>query len=315
LAQAILAQDLARRGLGFGAHEMAHSLFAGGMDAAAAIDNAISSSAALHRFAARLGYAMRGAKADAVDEHFIEPIFDALRRVADTLHPRGGKMPVAAGLHLARPEVREITQMLACIAGGGTCAGGDGLGKGTRKGEGKGKSKGKSYHCYKGGGNAAEENGEKGKGKGKKGKGLLDSGAVNDGNGEVAARSSGEEEAELAAEEAIGNKPPEAEAGLATATEEGGSQPHDPRGGSGLLEQHRAADSEEDGYSSGIGSGDDGLVSGDEAEELMAAYAVNYQRLYRKFRAEGYDDKQAARCAGLGCDEIAEAAAQGLRDG
>ena len=65
------------------------------------------------------------------------------------------------------------------------------------------------------------------------------------------------------------------------------------------------------GDASGTDSGDDG----DEGELIMAAYAKNYQRLFRQFRAEGQDDEQAARSAAWHCDEIAEGAAQELRDG
>jgi len=65
----------------------------------------------------------------------------------------------------------------------------------------------------------------------------------------------------------------------------------------------------------GDASGTDLSDDGDEGEMLMAAYAANYQRLYDQFRAEGRDDSQAARYASWHCDEIAEEAAQALRDG
>jgi len=65
----------------------------------------------------------------------------------------------------------------------------------------------------------------------------------------------------------------------------------------------------------GEASGTDLSDDGDEGEMLMAAYAANYQRLYDQFRAEGRDDGQAARYASWHCDEIAEEAAQALRDG
>jgi hypothetical protein len=82
-----------------------------------AASEAIRAAGALHRYAARLGFAMRAARDEGVAEALMEPLATLHHLVGDTCRPAKASPPSVA-LRGARPEVQHMVAMLAEIAGG-----------------------------------------------------------------------------------------------------------------------------------------------------------------------------------------------------
>jgi hypothetical protein len=76
---------------------------------------AILAAGALHRFAARLGFALRAAKDEGVSDVLVDPLVTLLQKIGDTCRPAKAASPAVA-LRGARPEVQLITSLLAKLA-------------------------------------------------------------------------------------------------------------------------------------------------------------------------------------------------------
>ena len=72
----------------------------------------IGAAGAAHRFASRLGYALRHGEAEGVDSAFLSPVRDVLQLVGTALRPSA-----ARHASRARPDVQQLMAMLASLAG------------------------------------------------------------------------------------------------------------------------------------------------------------------------------------------------------
>mmetsp|Transcript_35528 Transcript_35528/g.115031 ORF Transcript_35528/g.115031 Transcript_35528/m.115031 type:complete len:522 (+) Transcript_35528:58-1623(+) len=75
----------------------------------------------VHRLAARLGFALRLARADSVDQAFLAPLVSALAIIGQAVRPTAALQPAVA-LQRARPEVQVVASFLVALAsrGGGS---------------------------------------------------------------------------------------------------------------------------------------------------------------------------------------------------
>mmetsp|Transcript_35531 Transcript_35531/g.115048 ORF Transcript_35531/g.115048 Transcript_35531/m.115048 type:complete len:521 (+) Transcript_35531:58-1620(+) len=75
----------------------------------------------VHRLAARLGFALRLARADSVDQAFLAPLVSALALIGQAVRPTAALQPAVA-LQRARPEVQVVASFLVALAsrGGGS---------------------------------------------------------------------------------------------------------------------------------------------------------------------------------------------------
>jgi len=73
----------------------------------------------VHRLAARLGFALRLARADSVDQAFLAPLVSALALIGQAVRPTAASPPAVALLR-ARPEVQVATSFLAALASRGS---------------------------------------------------------------------------------------------------------------------------------------------------------------------------------------------------
>ena len=85
---------------------------AAGAEALAGLDSV----AALHRYAAQLGYAVRAARRAGVDRLFLDPALEALAKIGAACSPSAAVRAPSANLCLARPDVASAAPLLAALA-------------------------------------------------------------------------------------------------------------------------------------------------------------------------------------------------------